>query len=122
MTIEVKKRLVVVVALAFGLVACEQEKKAIEGAPSAARVAKAQADAQAIASAIRVYMATCGGQLPASLEELTTTKGVGGLACGPFLKAVPAAPDGFTAYEYAKQADGSFTVTTSGGGVTVKAQ
>ena len=59
---------VVVVLLALG--ACEREQKAIEKDLPAARTAKARADVQQIAAAVRLYQASVGA-LPASLDVLT---------------------------------------------------
>ena len=111
---------VLVVALALGLVGCEREQKGISEDLPAARATKARADAQAIASAVRQYQVAFGA-LPASLDALLKEQSVSGVTGGPFLARIPAPPAGFTAYQYAKQGDISFTVTSSGGGVTVTA-
>ena len=110
----------VLAALSLGLVACEREQKGISTDLPAARATKARADAQAIASAVRQYQATLGA-LPESLDALLQAQTVSGVTGGPFLARIPAPPTGFTAYEYAKQGDINFTVTSSGGGVTVTA-
>jgi hypothetical protein len=107
--------------LALLLLACEREEKMVREDLPMARTTKARADAQAIATAVNTYRATCGGSLPESLEALTTQTVVGGAPCGPVLGSIPAPPPGFTAYVYTRQGDTSFTVTSSGGGVTVTA-
>ena len=103
---------VLVVLLALG--ACEREQKAIEQGPPAARVTKARADVQQIAAAVRLYQASFGA-LPASLEALTQAQ------TGPLLGSIPAPPAGWSAYQYTRQGADRFTVSSSGGGVTVSA-
>src|SRR5262249_55066343 len=83
------------------------------------RAAKAQADAQAIASAARQYQAVFGA-LPDSIQDLTEARTVSGVSGGPFLARIPDPPTGWSAYQYVKQGD-RFTVTSSGGGATVTA-
>lgn len=117
---DARRALIVASILVLGLAACEREQKAVKEDLPAVRAAKARADAQVIAGAIRTYAATCG-QLPESLEALTTLATMGGGPCGPFLRAIPEPPAGWSAYEYSKAADGSFAVTTAGGGQTVRA-
>ena len=107
--------------LALLLLACEREEKMMREDLPMARTTKARADAQAIATAVNTYRASCGGGLPESLEALTTQTVVGGAPCGPMLASIPTPPPGFTAYVYTRQGDSSFTVTSSGGGVTVTA-
>src|SRR5947199_3590424 len=69
-----------------------------------ARIAKAQADARALASAASIYGAHMGA-LPTSgaggLTALTTavTNGQGQVA-GPFMASVPQPPSGWVAYVY----------------------
>lgn len=114
-----KQAVMVLVAVTLALAGCEREKQAVKEDFPAARMAKAQADASAIATAVRTYAATCG-QLPEALEDLTAMKTVGGGPCGPFLPRIPAPPTGWTPYEYSPAADGTFSVATSGGGTTVR--
>jgi hypothetical protein len=109
----------VVAALLVAFAGCEREKKGIKEDLPATRMVKAQADAATIVGAIRTYSATCG-QLPESLEDLTTLKTVGGGPCGPFLQRIPAPPTGWEPYAYAKAADGSFSVSSSGPGGSVR--
>jgi len=107
-----------VVLLAVG--ACEREQKAIEKDLPAARVTKARADVQQIAVAVRLYQATFGA-LPPSLEALTQVQTAGGVSSGPLLASIPAPPAGWSAYQYTRQGADRFTVTSSGGGLTVSA-
>jgi type II secretion system protein G len=89
-----------------------------------ARIAKAQADARALASAVSIYGAHMG-VIPTSgaagLTALTSavTNGQGQQA-GPFMASVPPQPSGWSAYTYtANTATGVFTISASGDGTTV---
>src|SRR5207247_10446818 len=85
-----------------------------------ARIAKAQADSRALASAASIYGAHMGG-IPAALTDLTAqvTNGQGQVA-GPFMASVPAPPSGWAAYSYtANSATGVFTITSNGDSTTV---
>ena len=85
-----------------------------------ARVAKAQADARTLASAVVVYSAHTG-VLPGALTDLSSSvSGVGGVVAGPFISPIPSAPTGWGAYNYASAAGGTFTVSTTGDGATVR--
>jgi type IV pilus assembly protein PilA len=101
-----------------------------------ARIAKAQADTRAMASAVSIYMAHCGGlpapgaaatdcptsttaapgALPGSL--LTTQTNGQNQVGGPFLASLPVLPANWTgsgaSYKYILNANGSFTVCGSG--------
>ena len=89
------------------------------------RIAKAQADARTMASAISLYNAHMG-TLPAALTDLTSaqTNGLNQTA-GPFLGTVPVPPPGGSPawganYTYTPNAGaGTFTVTATGDGTTV---
>jgi len=83
-----------------------------------ARIAKAQADARTLVSAISMYSATFGS-LPAALTGLTAVTTINGVSGGPFMKSVPPSPAGWTAYSYSSATDGTFTVTASGDATTV---
>jgi hypothetical protein len=109
---------ILVAFLALG--ACEREQKAIEQDLPAARIARARADLQQIAAAVRLYQASSGA-LPASLEALTQAETSGGVTTGPLMASIPAPPAGWSAYQYARQGADKFTVSSSGGGVTVSA-
>ena len=88
-----------------------------------ARIAKAQADARAIASAVSIYSAHMG-TVPTALANLTAvvTNGQGQTA-GPFLAASPTPPANWApsaAYAYAATtASGTFNISAVGDGVTV---
>ena len=85
---------------------------------SRARVAKAQADARTLGSAVRMYSATFG-TLPAALTDLTAATTISGVSGGPFIKSIPAQPAGWSTYAYSAATDGSFTISTSGDGTNV---
>ena len=85
-----------------------------------ARIAKAQADSRAMASAVAIYGAHMG-VIPTSLAALTTqvTNGQNQVA-GPFMASVPSPPSGWSAYAYASAtASGTFTISTDGDSTTV---
>jgi type IV pilus assembly protein PilA len=85
-----------------------------------ARLAKAQADARALASAVSIYSAH-HGTLPATLAQLTTaqTNALGQLG-GPFMATVPSGPANWGAYVYTPVASaGTFTITNSGDSTSV---
>jgi prepilin-type N-terminal cleavage/methylation domain-containing protein len=101
-----------------------------------ARIAKAQADTRAIASAVSIYAAHCGG-LPDNGSAATTCPTAGGQGPGamptvlntqqtnaqnqvggPFLNSTPTLPSGWTgsggSYKYSSTAAGTFLVCGSG--------
>ena len=100
-----------------------------------ARIAKAQADTRAIASAVGIYAAHCGG-LPDNGSTATSCPIAGGQSGalpavllsqqtngqnqvgGPFLNASPRLPSGWTgsgaSYKYSGTAAGTFTICGSG--------
>jgi general secretion pathway protein G len=86
-----------------------------------ARIAKAQADARALASAAAIYGAHMG-VIPTALNQLSgqVTNGQGQVA-GPFLASIPTPPSGWTtSYGYtADTAAGVFTISSNGDGTTV---
>ena len=84
-----------------------------------ARLAKAQADARALASAVSIYSAHMG-TLPTALTNLTSvvTNSMG-QAGGPFMASVPSGPAGWSTYGYASPTTGPFTITNSGDGTSV---
>jgi len=79
-----------------------------------ATLAKAQADVQALASAVDQYQAHMGAP-PATLAELlspaTNTRGQ---TAGPYRASIPPTARGFSDYRYERHADGHWTITTSG--------
>jgi type IV pilus assembly protein PilA len=87
-----------------------------------ARLARAHADARALASAVGMYSGHMG-TLPTTLTQLTTvvtnTQGQSG---GPFMSTVPPGPDGWGTYGYTSTASGTFTVSNSGDGTSVSVQ
>ena len=95
-----------------------------------ARVAKAQADARTLASAVVVYSAHTG-LLPGTLSNLTAAVVVNGVSAGPFIDPLPCVPSGCTGtalacsnggtttYTYTSAAAGTFTVTAQGDSTTV---
>jgi type IV pilus assembly protein PilA len=100
-----------------------------------ARIAKAQADTRAIASAIGIYSGLCGG-LPdntstgtncpmatgqnGALPSVLLTQQTNGQnqVAGPFLNALPTLPQGWTgsgsSYKYTSSASGAYYVCGSG--------
>jgi len=89
-----------------------------------ARVAKAQADARTMASAVSMFSAHMGA-LPAALTDLTqnTTNGLGQSA-GPFIANVPTPPPGGSpawsgTYTYTSSSTGTFSITANGDGTTI---
>ena len=85
-----------------------------------ARLAKAQADARALASAVSIYSAHVGA-LPAALTDLTSavTNSLGQVG-GPFMASIPAGPAGWGTYVYTPVATaGTFTISNSGDSTSV---
>jgi type II secretion system protein G len=84
-----------------------------------ARLAKAQADARALASAGSIYSAHMGS-LPTALTNLTSvvTNSMGQPG-GPFMASVPSGPSGWGTYGYASSTTGTFTITNSGDATSV---
>ena len=87
---------------------------------SKARIAKAEADARALASAVVIYAAHMN-VIPSSLTDLTAVSTNSfGQPGGPFMAAVPAAPSGWSAYSYTSDTStGIFTISTNGDATTV---
>src|SRR3989449_3952535 len=85
-----------------------------------ARIAKAQADTRALASAVAIYTAHMG-YVPTALDELTVivTNPLNQTA-GPFMASLPMTPDGWTpgsGYAYAAStADGTYNLSAEGDG------
>src|SRR4026208_2630294 len=80
-----------------------------------ARLAKAQADARALASAVSIYSAHMG-TLPTGLNDLTTpaTNSLSQTA-GPFMASIPQGPAGLGSYNYAPNASAGTVDTTPSG-------
>ena len=87
-----------------------------------ARLAKAQADVRAMASAVSLFQAHMGA-LPVALTDLTqATVNAQGQTGGPFLGAVPAVPANYGAYTYTPNVGAqTFVITTTGEGNNVSA-
>jgi type II secretion system protein G len=85
-----------------------------------ARLAKAQADARALASAVSIYSAHMGS-LPTALTDLTSSvSNSQGQVAGPFMATIPAGPAGWGTYIYTPVASaGTFTVSNSGDSTSV---
>src|SRR5258705_6394126 len=65
-----------------------------------ARIAKAQADARALASAVSIYGAHMG-TIPTALTDLTVAvSNPQGQTAGPFMAQVPPPPTGWSSYAY----------------------
>jgi type II secretion system protein G len=84
-----------------------------------ARIAKAQADARTLASAVSMYSAHMG-TLPPDLNALNSaiTNSLGQTA-GPFMASTPPPPAGWAAYGYSSTAAGTFTISSTGDSTTV---
>ncbi len=88
-----------------------------------ARVAKAQADIRGMASAVVVWSAHMGA-LPTGLDVLTAiATSPQNITAGPFMAAIPTPPSTAwgAAYNYATNANGTFTISAAGDGATVSA-
>jgi type IV pilus assembly protein PilA len=85
-----------------------------------ARIAKAQADARALASAVSIYAAHMG-VIPGALTDLTSAvSNAQSQFAGPFMATVPAAPANWAAYAYqGSTASGTFNISSTGDATTV---
>ena len=85
-----------------------------------ARIAKAQADSRALASAMSIYGAHMGN-IAANLADLTAVASNGqGQTAGPFMASIPSPPTGWQQYQYSpNSAAGTFNISASGDGTTV---
>jgi general secretion pathway protein G len=86
-----------------------------------ARIAKAQADTRAMASAVSMFQAHMG-TLPTVLADLiTSTTNAQNQVAGPFLGAVPRPPATWSAtYTFTPNAAaGTFTIAATGDGTTI---
>ena len=86
-----------------------------------ARIAKAQSDSRALATAASIYGAHMGN-VPTTLDALTAqATNAQNQVAGPFLASVPAPPSGWSAYGYAADtATGVFTISATGDSTTVR--
>jgi general secretion pathway protein G len=86
---------------------------------SRARTVKAQADLRALASAVSIY-STHMGNNPGTLADLNApATNAQGQTAGPFMTRTPPAPGGWTPYAYTPNANGTFTVSSSGDATTI---
>ena len=87
-----------------------------------ARIAKAQADSRALASAVSIYAAHMGTVPAGGALSVLTSIAVNqqSQSAGPFMAQVPAPPANWTTYTYAADtASGTFNISASGDNVTV---
>jgi type IV pilus assembly protein PilA len=86
-----------------------------------ARLAKAQADARILATAVSIYGAHMGS-LPTALTQLTAVAtNSQGQRSGPFIAAVPAGPAGWGTYIYTSTASaGTFVISNAGDSTSVR--
>jgi type IV pilus assembly protein PilA len=86
-----------------------------------ARIAKAQSDSRALATAASIYGAHMG-HVPTALADLTTpATNAQNQVAGPFMASIPAPPAGWSAYGYtAESAVGVFTISAAGDATTVR--
>ena len=86
-----------------------------------ARIAKAQADSRALASAVSIYSAHMGN-VAVNLTDLTVVATNGqNQTAGPFMASIPTPPTGWaSAYTYTPStANGTFNISASGDNTTV---
>jgi type IV pilus assembly protein PilA len=86
-----------------------------------ARIAKAQADTRALASAVSIYSAHMGTP-PVALTDLTAVAtNAQTQTAGPFMASIPVPPLNWTSpYAYvASSASGTFNISATGDGTTV---
>jgi type II secretion system protein G len=85
-----------------------------------ARIAKAQADARVLVTAVSIYSAHMGN-LAGALTDLTAVAtNVQNQTAGPFMASIPNPPSGWQAYSYApNSAAGTFNISATGDGTTV---
>ena len=87
-----------------------------------ARIAKAQADSRALASAVSIYAAHMGSVPASGALSVLTSVAVNqqSQSAGPFMAQVPQPPANWTSYTYAADtASGTFNISASGDNVTV---
>ena len=87
-----------------------------------ARIAKAQADSRALASAVSIYAAHMGTVPAAGTLSVLTVVAVNqqSQSAGPFMAQIPAPPVNWTTYTYAADtASGTFNISASGDNATV---
>jgi general secretion pathway protein G len=97
----------------------------LNGTQQQSRIARAQGDVRAIASAVSLYL-THTGALPPDLATLTSpATNSAGAQAGPFLTRLPSPPSGgspaWSSYSYVNNGDGTWAVTASGDSTAVRA-
>jgi len=89
-----------------------------------ARIAKAQADSRALASAVSIYAAHMGVVPVSGALSVLTTVAVNSLSqsAGPFMATIPTPPAGWTTpYAFASDtASGTFVISAFGDNTTVR--
>jgi type IV pilus assembly protein PilA len=85
-----------------------------------ARLAKVEADARALATAVSIYSAHMG-LLPTALSNLTSAQtNAQGQFIGPLMASIPQGPTGWGTYVYTSVASaGTFTISNAGEGTSV---
>jgi len=78
-----------------------------------ARMAKAQADLRALASAISIYAAHMGSNPPGLASLNAAVVNAQGQSAGPFMSSTPPPPAGWAPYTYVDNGNGTFTLTAS---------
>ena len=85
-----------------------------------ARIAKAQADARALASAVSIYAAHMGNLPPALANLSVATVNAQGQNAGPFMAGTVPPPTGWSNYAYSLSlAAGTFNISATGDLTTV---
>ena len=86
-----------------------------------ARIAKAQADARILATAVSIYDAHMGTLAPTLASLTAVAINAQGQTAGPFMGTIPTPPTGWsTPYAYSPNvAAGTFNISASGDGTTV---
>jgi type II secretion system protein G len=85
-----------------------------------ARIAKAQADARTLASAVSIYAAHMGSVPTALTDLLAVATNTQAQTAGPFMATIPTPPAGWTTgYVYAQStAAGTFNISAAGDGTS----
>ena len=86
-----------------------------------ARIAKAQADSRALASAVSIYSAHMGNVANALTDLTTVATNAQNQTAGPFMASIPTPPTGWVAsYVYTPStANGTFNISATGDSTTV---
>src|SRR5437773_6021033 len=85
-----------------------------------ARIAKAQADARALASAVSIFAAHMGNLPPALADLSVAVSNAQGQMAGPFMSGTVATPTNWSNYAYSLSlAAGTFNISATGDNTTV---